>query len=103
MIQWHFNNCYNRGISIFSDKEFHESRKVLDALMKKGAAAGLLKPKKKAVTINLSNEEQMWRNGTIGSLNPKQLVNTLIYHLRLHLSLRALQEHIDLEFGEFHL
>lgn len=99
MIQWWFNNRLNRQMSIFNDKAFHDARRVLDCRMKKAAAKGLLKTKKKAVSISIEDEEEMWINGAFGSSNPRQLILTLIYHLGLHCSLRASQEHKDLEYG----
>jgi hypothetical protein len=100
MIQWYFNKRLNREFSIFNDKIFHDAREVLDCRMKKGAAQGLLKPKKKAVCISTQDEDEMWTNGAFGSSNPRQLILTLIYHIGLHCSLRASQEHKDLEYGE---
>lgn len=100
MIQWWFNNTLSRPISIFMDKAFHEARSVLDSQMKKGAALGMVKCKKKAVCITTDDEEAMWKNGAFGYSNPGQLLNTLIYHIGLHCSLRATQEHRDLEYGE---
>jgi hypothetical protein len=100
MIQWFYNKRLNRQLSIFNDKAFHEARLVLDSQMKKGASQGLLKPKKQAVCISTSDEEEMWKNGAFGSSNPRQLILTLIYHIGMHCSLRASQEHKDLEYGE---
>lgn len=90
----------NQNISFFTDKEFHEARLALDAQMKKGAREGLVKIKKQAVVINTDDENTLWMKGIFGSDNGCQLVKTLIYHLGLHLSLRAAQEHRDLEYGK---
>ena len=100
MIQFDFNRSLNWSISLFLDKEFEMSRKVLDAEMRCMAREGLVKPKKKAAVISQNIEEEIWTNGSFGQSNPKQLITTLIYQLGLHLSLRASQEHYDLQFGK---
>lgn len=99
-IQHHLNNVLGKKCSVFRDKEFYESRKVLDAVMKKAAAAGKKISPKRSHSISFTDEEKLWEVGTFGTSNPKQLLHTLIYHLGLHLSLRAGQEHRDLTFGE---
>ena len=98
-----FNSAINTvevGWSIFNDPQFEECRQAMNAVMKKSAAEGKEIPVKRSKTISLSDERKLWQNGAFGSSNPKQLLNSLIYHLGLHLSLRAAQENRDLEFGE---
>jgi hypothetical protein len=79
---------------------FQETRKVLDAQMKKSASIGNVKLPKRSHSISFEDEEQLWKTGALGSSTPKQLVDTLIYELGIHLSLRASKEHRDLEFCE---
>lgn len=99
-IQYHFNDTMNWQISIFKDKDFTESRKVLDAQMKKAARLGLVQQKKRASIITINDEELLWNNGSFGWANPRQLINTLIYFIGLHFSLRAGEEHRNLVYGE---
>lgn len=99
MIQHHFNNAFHKSWSIFKDPEFIDSRNVLDAQMKSSARDGCLKPKRRASPITFEDEESLWSNGSFGVSSPKQLLNTLIYHFGIHLSLRACQEHRDLVYG----
>ena len=98
--QHYLNNDLGMKCSIFLDNDFQETRKVLDAQMKKSAAIGNVKLPKRSHSISFEDEEQLWRTGTLGSSTPKQLSETLIYELGIHLSLRASKEHRDLEFGE---
>ena len=42
----------------------------------------------------------LWENNILGCTNPRQLINTLLYFFGLHFSLRAAQEHRDIEYGE---
>ena len=86
-------------LSIFIDKEFVSARKSLDAQMKLSARMGMVKPIKKAAIITEEMEQKLWESGALGSSNPKQLLNSLIYFFGLHFSLRAAQEHRDLIFG----
>lgn len=98
----HYMN-YERGsipISIFKDKEFANTRDSLDAAMKASAAAGTVKPKKQASGITTDKESEMWSSGCFGSSNPQQLLDTMFFHLGIHLALRACQEHRNLIFGE---
>ncbi len=91
MLQHHICSNLHRQISIFKDPEFAESKAVLD----------LVKVKKRAMSLTRADEEEMWQNGAFGSANPLQLLHTVIYHIGLPCSLRASQEHRDLEFGKF--
>lgn len=100
MIQYNFIHNYNFNFSLFKDPQFQESRMVLNAEMKLSAKAGLAKPKKRANNIPIEAEDELWRKGIFGYSNPKQLQQTLIYHLGLHFSLRAAQEQYDLDYGE---
>lgn len=99
-IQYYFNNTLNWSVSLFNDKEFSESRKSLNAQMKKAAEIGLIKPKKKAVVIPIETEEEMWQNGTFGWSNPKQLQDTLIYFLGYILAFEQLKNIVALNLGK---
>lgn len=99
MIQNYFSNMLNKGFSIFNDLDFKETRKALSGQMKLLAKDGYVKEKKRASSIDIHDEDQMWDKGILGSSNPHQLVHTLIYTLGIHLSLRAGKEQHDLEYG----
>lgn len=96
----HFlNNTLNLKCSIFTDKEFTETRKVLDAQMKEAGSEGMNVPPQRSHSISLEDEERLWNSGAFGCSNPRQLLDTLIYYLGIHLSLRASQEHRNLMYG----
>ena len=99
-IQHYFRNTLGKNWSVFLDPEFENARQVLDAMMKRSAQKGNVKPKRRARSITFEEEKMLWENGSFGSSNPQQLLDTLIYFLGLHLSLRACQEHHDLIYGE---
>lgn len=100
MIQHYFRRELDWKFSFFYDKEFQTARNSLDAQMKKSARLGNAKPKRRPEAITYDDENALWINGTFGFSNPNQIINTLVYHFGIHFSLRAGQEHRDLEFGE---
>ena len=100
MVQHYFQNSLKQDWSIFNDKEFHETRIVLDAKMRRLAEKGMVKSKKRAASISFDDEEDLWKKDILGFDTPRKLLETLIYLLGLHLSLRAGKEHRDIEFGE---
>jgi hypothetical protein len=99
-IQHHFQYNLRQNISIFNDQSFSGCREILDAEMKLSAAEGNVKRKRKSNSISFELEKDLWEAGAFGVSNPRQLIETLIYHLGLHLALRACLEHRNLEFGE---
>ncbi len=68
--------------------------------MKNSAKAGTVKIRKRETVVSWEEESELWTNGTFGLGSPHKLIDTLMYHLCLHLSLRASQEHHNLLFGE---
>lgn len=99
LIQHHFNYALNRNISIFNDPEFEDCRRILDATMKESAMNGNVRPVRRAEVVTVEMENRMWNENVLGDTNPRQLVDTLVFYLGLHLCLRASQEHRDLRFG----
>jgi hypothetical protein len=99
-LQHYVNYTLKKPASIFKDVVFLHTREALDASMKFSAREGKVKPRKRAAVVTREKEEGMWNNGSFGTSSPHQLVDTLIYHLGLHLALRAVKEHRDIEYGE---
>jgi hypothetical protein len=99
MLQHYCNNNLKRPWSFFKDSEFAEFRRVLDAEMKLSAREGNARPAKRSNIISFEDEEILWTSGALGSSNPRQLLNTLIYLLGTHCALRAASEHRALKFG----
>lgn len=99
LVQHHFQYNLGRTWSIFLDPEFSGSRIILDATMKQLAREGLVRPTKKAEMIDLEHEQMLWTKGLLGTDSPQKLLDTLIFYLGLHLSLRACGEHRALCFG----
>ena len=99
-LQHYVTYTLKKTISLFKDVEFSSSREALDSAMKKSAACGTVKPRKRAAFIPEEKELELWHNGSFGTSNPQQLLDTVLYHLGLHLALRACQEHRNLCYGD---
>ena len=99
MIQHFFQKEHKKNWSLFRDKEFQEFREVLDAEMRLSAREGNIKAPKRADTISYDDEEKMWDEGALGTSNPRQLINTMVYLIGVHCAMRAAAEHRALRFG----
>jgi len=96
----YFRNNFNRPWDFFKDREFSESRKVLDAKMRELTRNGVGLNKKKAAPISVKTEEEMWNQGILGEDNPRKLMNTVLYLLGVQFALRSREEHRSLRFGD---
>ena len=78
---------------LLDDKDFTEVRFTLDNIMKERVSAGIGIRVKKADTISVLDEEILWKNCILGSENPQQLLETVVYLVGLNCALRAGKEH----------
>ena len=78
---------------LLDDKEFSEFKFTLDNLMKERVSAGIGISVKKADVISLLDEDYLWEKGILGSENPQQLLDTVVYLVGLNCALRAGKEH----------
>ena len=67
--------------------------------MKELSKDGNVQPHRKADIISVNDENLMWDLNVLGSGTPKQLVDTVLYLLRVHFALRATVEHHALRVG----
>ena len=86
IIQHYFKNTLRKNWSIFNGREFQERMSILDAQMRRLASNGMTKSKKRAASVSLRDEEELWEIIILESDNPCKLMNTLIYLLGWHLS-----------------
>lgn len=100
MIQHYMQYECGWTASLFKDKEFKEARDVLDAEMRLSAATGHVTVPRRARPLSNDDENALWENGILGSGDPKQLQNTMIFLLGIHCGLRAATEHRELKFGQ---
>ncbi len=61
---------------------------------------GYIRPRNQAEPISPEEEHLLWTSSFSGRENLQQLLNTVVYLLRLHLALHAVIEHKQLKLGE---
>ena len=88
----HENGIYWR---LLEHDSFRGFRNILDNTMKQRTAMGLGMRVSSSV-ISLSQEDKLFREGILGDEEPKQLLQTVIYMLGLHLALHGGVEHSQL-------
>ena len=88
-----------KKIKLQDDTFFDQICYTLDNKMKQLSWMGCMKPHNKARIIMIE-EELLWRSGILGSMAPKQLVETLLYMFGVHCALWAGVEHRALCAGE---
>ncbi|XP_067653181.1 uncharacterized protein KIAA1958-like [Haliotis asinina] len=87
-------------VNMFEDKEFEDSRRCLDAVMRNRSAEGLGTGSRKLTeTISLTEEEQLWQCGALGDDTPRKLLDTVLYLTGLHFALRGGKEHRTLRMS----
>ncbi len=99
-LQMYFNS---KGVyyKFMQDADFTDIHNTLDNTMKKLSKLGKITHKEKAQPFILSEEDAMWCDGILGQDNPEQLINTLMYLLGVHLSLRAIDKYKALKVGYY--
>ena len=78
---------------LLDDSCFIELKFTLDNVMKEQVANGVGITVKKADIISVVDEDFLWENGILGSENPEQLLETVLYLVGLNCALRAGKEH----------
>ena len=87
------------GWNIFTDVEFSDFQKTLDAQMKKLKSDGIGNTKRQAEPISLEDEEQLWTTGQLGMHTPQALLDTMFYLIGVSFGLRGGQEHRQLRWN----
>ena len=78
---------------LLDDKEFTELKFTLDNTMKQRVTNGIGINVKKADIISVVEEDILWERGILGSENPEQLLQTILYVVGLNCALHAGKEH----------
>ena len=78
---------------LLDDKEFTELKFTLDNTMKQWVASGIAINVKKADIISVVEEDILWERGILGSVNPEQWLQTILYVVGLNCALHAGKEH----------
>ena len=87
------------GWNIFTDVEFIDFQKTLDAQMKKLKSEGIGNTKRQAEPISLEDEELLWTTGQLGMHTPQALLDTMFYLIGVSFGLRGGQEHRQLRWN----
>ena len=85
---------------LIDDCAFTSLKFTLDNVMKERALSGVGSCVKQAEVLSFSDEDYLWLNGFLGTDNPTQLLNTVVFLLGMSCTLRAGKEHRSLRsFG----
>ena len=79
--------------SILRDKEFMNSRKVLEGKARKLGEQGKGECPNRSKSLTKEEEKILWENGQLGSKSPRSLINTMWWLMTQHFGLRGRQEH----------
>ena len=96
----------NYSSSIIRDREFYNSKQILEGKARQLRENGRGKRPNAAKPLTLQEEEMLWEKGKLGNSSPQALINTMWWWLLTqHFGLRGRQEHHtmaveDFEFGE---
>ena len=91
------SNSYPK--SIIRDRQFINSRKVLEGKTRKLREQGKGKRPNRSKTLT----KVLWQNGQLGSGTPRALVNTMWWLMTKHFGLRGRQEHYQMKVEDFTL
>ena len=81
------------------DREFKESRLVLNGKAIQLRENGKGKKSRKADPLTAEEEEILWNTGVLGSDNPKSLNHTVFYTISQNFGTRGRQEHHQFELS----
>ena len=84
------------SISIAKDREFVNSRKVLEGKARFLREQGYGKRPQASKALTTEDEELLWSKGLLGNQSPKSLIGTMWFLLTQHFGLRGCQEHHDM-------
>ena len=83
------------------DEHFTQIHTVLDNLSRKLHKQGFGANKIQARVVTVSEEEQLWQSGVMGSDTPHALQNSVFYLCGIYLCLRGGDEHRELKITQF--
>ena len=89
------------NMSIAKDREFVNSRKVLEGKARFLREQGYGKRPRASKALTTEDEELLWSKGLLGSQSPKSLIATMWFVLTQHFGLRGCQEHHDMYVEDF--
>ena len=88
--------------SIIRDREFINSRKILEGKARKLRQQGKGKRPNRSKSLTKEEEEVLWQNGQLGSGTPCALINTMWWLMTQNFGLRGRQEHHQMKVGNYY-
>ena len=92
---------HNYPYSIIKDRQFQQSKQVLERKAKLLREDGKGKRPNAAKALTIPEEEALWENEKLGSSSPKVLYQTMWWILTQHFGLRGRQEHHSMAVEDF--
>ena len=92
-------NCYK--YSIIRDRDFHQSKLVLEGKVKCLRQQGKGKRPNAANALTAEEEEILWSEQSLGDSSPRVLAQTMWWILTQHFGMRGRQEHHSMEVKDF--
>ena len=100
MINYYLMKDVGRKMNIMKDIEFVDTRKALNAAMAESADMGLISGQNAAEPISFDDENILFESGILGCTTTKHILNTALYLLAVHTSVRGGAELRNLRAGE---
>ena len=91
-VQFHLE-CLGFAFKLINDPAFKDLKYTLDNTMKARCAQGIGHSVCKAECLTAAHEDLLWALGLLGTCNPDQLLNTVIFCIGKGFTLQACQEH----------
>ena len=91
-VQFHLE-CLGFAFKLINDPAFKDLKYTLDNTMKARCAQGIGHSVRKAECLTATHEDLLWALGLLGTSNPDQLLNTIIFCIGKGFALWAGQEH----------
>lgn len=100
MINFHLNNDLKHQVNLFTDSRFNDSIKSMNTAMKESAEAGNVSGERSSRPISIDDENKLWEAGVLSWNNPKQTLNTAVFLLSIHTSVRGGKELRSWRYGD---
>jgi len=92
------NGC---SFSITKEREFFNSRKVLEGKAREQRKEGNGKLPNKSRSLTREEEEALWKSVQLGNSSPRSFLNTMWWLISQHFGLRGCQEHYPMNVEDF--
>ena len=91
-IQFHLE-CLGFSFKVINDAAFHDMKYTLDNTMKQCMALGIGLSVKQAEVLSIMDEDYLWSLGYLGTSNPQQLLDMVVFSIGKGFALCVGKEH----------